>query len=90
MSTRAALTLEHHTLSDELAAKFRILADLLPQEREIKVNTFLAATGSDKVRGNAGDQASLHLTTQILETQQRIEALKVEIDNVRIQLAYTV
>jgi len=89
LSRRPTLLLEHQRLSDLLAGKHRILSDLLPQEARIKAETFLAAQGSDRVRGNAADQASLHLSTQIIQTKKEIDALVVDLDNVRMQLHYS-
>lgn len=88
-SNRETLLLEHQRACDQLATQQRALGRLLPDERRIKVETFLTASGSDKVRENAGAQASLHLTTVILTAQREIDALQVEIDNIRLQLHYS-
>lgn len=81
--------MRHDSLSSQVAGKKSALSNLLPEERRIKVETFLGASGSDKVRQNAADQASLHVTEQVLRLQVEIDALMIEIENVRLQLHYT-
>lgn len=87
--TRDELLGLHSDTSDELAAVHRTLGRLLPEERRIKVDTFLQAQGSDRVRSNAADQASLHVTTEVLEQQKQADALTCEIENIRLQLHYS-
>lgn len=87
--TRAELLERHDELSAGVAGKQRTLSTLLPDERRIKVETFLAASGSDTVRRNAADQASLHVTTEVLRIRSEIDALMIELENVRLQLHYS-
>lgn len=81
--------MRHDELSVQIAGKHTTLANLLPDERRIKVDTFLAATGSDTVRRNAADQASLHVSEQVLRIQSELKALDIELENVRMQLHYS-
>ncbi len=87
--TREGLLQRHEELSAALSGVHGTLGHLLPQERRIKVETFLHAQGSDKVRQNAADQASLHVTEQVLEQQRRVDSLTCEIENIRLQLHYS-
>lgn len=86
---RDELLVQHHDLTTALSGVYATLGQLLPEERRIKTVTFLQAQGSDKVRSNAADQASLHVTEQVLEQQKRVDSLTCEIENVRLQLHYS-
>lgn len=87
--TRDELLVRHDEISLQISLKHGSLGHLLPDERRIKVETFLQAQGSDKVRQNAADQASLHVTEQVLRIQSEIKALEIELENVRMQLHYS-
>jgi len=87
--TREELLQRCNRISTELADRHDILANLLPTERRIKVETFLQAAGSDTVRRNAADQASLHVSEQVLRIQSEIRAREIELENAKLQLYYT-
>lgn len=87
--TRAELLRRHDELAAELAGVYDALGVLLPDERRIKVEVFFQAQGSDKVRTNAADQASLHVSTEVLSQQRKVDALTTELENVRLQLHYS-
>lgn len=86
---RRSLLEDHHDLTTQLVATHFRLENLLPQERAAKNGAFLHAEGSDRVRGEIAQQASLHLTVEIIAAQRRVDALTAEIEDVRLQLHYS-
>jgi len=86
---RQSLLEDHRSLTSQLIAVHERLGHLLPEERKAKNGAFLNAQGSDRVRSEIAQQASLHLTTEIIAAQRRVDALTAEIEDVRLQLHYS-
>lgn len=64
---------------------------LRAQEREAKSNAWNAPEHSsltDRARDNLGNHAALHLTTELFELEGQIKARQLELDHIRIVLAY--
>lgn len=81
----------HNTLTIDQADALKQEGWLKAQERDAKSNAWNApehSSLSDRARDNLGNHAALHLTTELFELQGQIKARTVEIENIRIQLAY--
>lgn len=85
------LLTQHNTLTVDQAEALKQEGWLKSQERDAKSNAWNApehSSLSDRARDNLGNHAALHLTTELFELQGQIKARTVEIENIRIQLAY--
>ncbi len=82
---------DHRLLTQQLADIQERLGHLLPEERAAKNNAFLLAPEgtSDRMRGELAQQASLHLTREILVAQRAEQAATAWIEDIRLQLHYS-
>lgn len=84
--TRDELLLLHSDLTVSIADEQRTLGRLLGQERRAKTATWLESPGSDKLRDNAAQMHAIDVTEQVFRARHEINAMTVEIENVRLQL----